>query len=68
MERHKKAVIGPLRACPCPWCGQKNDLREVNAQYPIEAGVGIECDHCHQTATVVTVDAEPRIILKQKHR
>jgi hypothetical protein len=67
MERHKQSVIGPLRAVPCPWCGEKNDLREVNAQFPIEPKIGIECDHCSQVAIVVAVDNEPRIILRQKH-
>ena len=68
MEQHKRQVIGPLRGVPCPWCGNKNDLREVNAQYPLEKGVGVECDHCHRMGEVVAVDGEPRVILKQKHR
>ena len=67
MERHKQNVIGPIRAVPCPWCGQKNDLREINEQIPLEGGHVVDCDHCQRKSTIVTVDRDPRIILRQKH-
>jgi hypothetical protein len=68
MERHKQSTIGPLRAVPCPWCGTKMNLRELNAQYPIEDGCKVDCDACSHTSDVVGVDGEPRIILKQRHK
>jgi C4-type Zn-finger protein len=68
MERHKKSVIGPLRAVPCPWCNHKNDMREINEQFPLEGGCILDCDKCSNKSEVVVVDREPRVILKQKHR
>ncbi len=68
MERHKQQVVGPLYAVPCSWCGQKNDLREINEQFPLEVGVGVECDHCQKISTVSRIDRAPRIGLKQKHK
>lgn len=67
MERHKKAVIGPISRVPCPWCGTKNDFREVNEQFPLEGGCVVDCDRCQQKSIVVQVDRSPRIVLKQKH-
>jgi hypothetical protein len=44
------------------------NLRELNAQYPIEDGCKVDCDSCSHTSDVVTVDSEPFIILKQRHK
>lgn len=67
MERHKKAVIGPISRVPCPWCGAKNDFREINEQFALEGGCIVDCDNCQHKSIVVQVDKSPRIVLKQKH-
>lgn len=67
MEQHKKAVMGPVSGVPCPWCGGKNDCRELQEQMLLEKGCVIDCDHCKRKSVVVEIDTRPRIILKQKH-
>lgn len=75
MERHKKLVIGRIDSVPCPWCGGKNDFRELGGGFAGEQGllVGIEdgcvvdCDHCSEKSFVVKIDRAPRLLLRQKH-
>jgi hypothetical protein len=68
MERHKQAIMGPINAVPCPWCGTKNDFRELQEQMLLDKGCVVDCDQCHQKSSVVEIDTRPRIILRQNHR
>lgn len=74
MERHKKAVMGPVSKVPCPWCGQSNDFREMGGfagedsmLVGLEDGAVVDCDHCKNRSIVVKIDRRPRVILRQKH-
>ncbi len=67
MERHKKVIGGPISAVPCPWCGNRNDMREINEQFPLETGCVVDCDNCKRKSIVASVDVTPRIFLRQKH-
>ncbi len=40
---------------PCPHCGQKNDLRELQATQCFDTGNEIECDHCHRMMQVASI-------------
>lgn len=76
MERHKKAVMGPVSGVPCPWCGAKNDFREIQGGFAGEEGLGVDyeegavvgCDHCKHPSEIVKIDRRPRIILRQYHK
>lgn len=46
---------GPIHAVVCPYCGQANDLRDLQSQQLLDTGSGVVCDKCHMTAEVAQI-------------
>ena len=46
---------GPIHAVVCPYCGQANDLRDLQSQQLLDTGSGVVCDKCHMTALVTQI-------------
>jgi hypothetical protein len=46
---------GPIHAVVCPYCGNQNDLRDLQSQQLLDTGSGVVCDKCHMTAEVAQI-------------
>lgn len=46
---------GSHKALPCPWCARPNDLTDM-ADYALEVGADIECDHCKKLMRIARVE------------
>lgn len=48
-------VQGMIEGVPCPHCGKKNDLRELEQQQLLDTGHQIACDFCQRSMEVTAI-------------
>lgn len=50
-----QAVKGHVHAVPCPFCGQRMDLRELYKLQMLDIGSDVECDRCGHNMQITQI-------------
>lgn len=48
-------VAGAIDGVPCPHCGKKNDLRNLESEQLLDTGHQMFCDYCQRSMEVVSM-------------
>lgn len=48
-------VQGVIEGVPCPHCGKKNDLRDLQQQQLLDTGHKLICDYCQRSMEVTSI-------------
>jgi hypothetical protein len=76
-QRQPPTVNGPVHHVPCPHCGRRNDLRELDSQNLLDTGSEIICSpvdgapntgHCGRLFAVVGIRAVKFVVVAPLHK